>query len=236
MVDQIASRLSAPVTGEIVDFALRELRRNELLQTSSAAVPAHEPRTTRRELIRKLGVSAALLVPLITAIDAPKAIAQASGGNGGCVLPDTPVLLAEGSVMAAGQIVPGQWLRSVDPVSGATRPGRVQSIHPFLAPRLHTLFTECGAMLQASPDHLLISRFRDRDGQQLTSMQAGNAVLVSTTHGRIVPTRISAITTMERPQTVLGIEMDTWEHTLITGGIVSHNVEPKQSFRPKPPR
>jgi hypothetical protein len=96
-------------------------------------------------------------------------------------------------------------------------------------PGFHTLFTECGALLQASPSHLLISGFKDRDGHPLTSFRVGDEVLVSSAGGRVLPTRLSAIATTDRPQTVRGFEMDTWEHTLVTGGVVSHNVEPKQS-------
>lgn len=125
-------------------------------------------------------------------------------------------------------MIAGQWLRTVDPVSGQLRHGRVKSVQPRLAPKIHTLFTECGETLQASPSHLLIAGFGDRYGRPLASFAIGDEILVAVEENRIVPSRLSVITTIDMPQPVLGIEMDTWEHTLITGGLVSHNLQPKE--------
>ena len=218
-----ANELSVPVTDEIVCFALSELNGKGLLQQYDAAAAERLP--SRRELIRKLGLGAAVLLPLITAIDVPKAPGQSVGG--GCVLPQTPILLADGSVLPAAAVAAGQWLKGFDPVSGTIRAGCVKSVHPCTAPRIYTLFTEGGETLQASPSHLLLSSLEDRNGRPLQSFRSGDEILAVNDRGQVAPTRLSGITTIDMPQRVIGFEMDTREHTLITAGVVSHNYNNK---------
>jgi hypothetical protein len=74
-VEQIADaatiELQLPVTREIVEFALSVLRRDGLLQADSYPAGVHA--VSRRALIKKLGVGAALMVPVVTAVFAPPA-------------------------------------------------------------------------------------------------------------------------------------------------------------------
>jgi Coenzyme PQQ synthesis protein D (PqqD) len=78
-VEQIAAavtlELAAPITADLVLFALGELRRDGLLE-ADATVPATG--LSRRDMVQKIGIRAALLLPVIAAIVAPKA-AQAYG-------------------------------------------------------------------------------------------------------------------------------------------------------------
>jgi hypothetical protein len=69
-------QLGAPVSEDLVLFALEELRRDGLIESSSVAETA--PVLSRRVMLRRLGVGGALLVPMIAAVLAPTA-AQAYG-------------------------------------------------------------------------------------------------------------------------------------------------------------
>ncbi len=79
-VEQIAAavtlELAAPITGDVVLFALGELRRDGLLEVDTAVSAAV---ISRRDMVQKIGIRAALLLPVVAAIVAPKA-AQAYGG------------------------------------------------------------------------------------------------------------------------------------------------------------
>ena len=84
-VEQIAAsvtfRLAMPVAEEVVLFALEELRRDNLVETEADV--STKPILSRRELMQKLGIGAAMLLPIIAPIVAPKA-AQAYSGCVDC--------------------------------------------------------------------------------------------------------------------------------------------------------
>jgi len=84
-VEQIAEaatlRLAMPVTEEIVRFALEELRRDNLVEAEADV--SVRPVLSRRELVQKLGIGGAMLVPVIASIVAPRA-AQAYNGCADC--------------------------------------------------------------------------------------------------------------------------------------------------------
>jgi hypothetical protein len=76
-----------PVTLEAVRYALAELGRARLLTG-----PAGEAGITRRELARRLGTAAAVALPIVTSIVAPRAAQAQSGpppppGCGNCATP-----------------------------------------------------------------------------------------------------------------------------------------------------
>lgn len=71
--------LGMPVSEDVVLMSLQELARQGLLE-STMPVPA--AMLSRRDMMVKMGFRAAMLVPVITAIAAPKA-AQAYGSGGG---------------------------------------------------------------------------------------------------------------------------------------------------------
>jgi hypothetical protein len=81
-IGQIASaKLKVAVSEELALFALGELRRDGLIQTTSSAEAA--PAISRRALLQRLGVGGALLLPVVAAIVAPTA-AQAYSGCFDC--------------------------------------------------------------------------------------------------------------------------------------------------------
>ena len=69
--------MRAPVTEEIVVFALQELQRDGLLEFSNA--PIQQPRLERREMIRKLGTAAAVMLPAIASLSIPRSAQALSG-------------------------------------------------------------------------------------------------------------------------------------------------------------
>lgn len=87
-VEQLAQdasvKLAAPVTEELVRFALAELDRDGLLLVS-AAVPAGAPLPTRRQMMGSLGAASLVLVPAVAMLVTPKA-AQAYNGCVNCLL------------------------------------------------------------------------------------------------------------------------------------------------------
>ncbi len=81
-ISAVASlQLKAPVSEELVLFTMDELRRDGLIEPSSNDEAA--PAISRRDLLQRLGVGSAMLIPVIAAIVAPTA-AQAYSGCFDC--------------------------------------------------------------------------------------------------------------------------------------------------------
>jgi hypothetical protein len=78
-------KLKAPITQGVVLFALDELRQQGLIEHSVSTAAASN--VSRRIALQRLGVGAALMLPLVAAIVAPTA-AQAYSGCVDCT-PDT---------------------------------------------------------------------------------------------------------------------------------------------------
>ena len=73
----LAAELRAPVPVELVWLALEQLGRDRLLE-EKVARPSALAGMSRRELIRRLGLAAAVSLPLVTSILAPTAAQAAS--------------------------------------------------------------------------------------------------------------------------------------------------------------
>ena len=207
------------VTEEIVLYALGQLQQDGLLECGSVVHVA-----SRRELVKKLGYGAAMLMPVVTAVFAPKA-AEAYGG--GCVLPNTPITLPSGATVAAGLVNAEMWVRGVDPGTGLFHDARVVSCHRFRAEELLTFFTETGECVQSSPSHLFLAGRGDVEGTRASAFRVGESLMVAGDGG----TRMSVITAMERssvPQEVVIFELDTVQHCFLSAGVVSHNMLKKQ--------
>ena len=80
-ITEIARLLSAemktPVRDEVVWFALTQLEKSDLLQEPWARQTKKE-QISRRALVKRLGIAAAVTVPLVTSIVAPTAASAAS--------------------------------------------------------------------------------------------------------------------------------------------------------------
>ena len=192
IAERATAELGAPVTEEIVWYALRELRGKKLLEDA----PEHiipVAALSRRDMLVRLGTAAAVLLPMVGMVGVPRAAAQSTPINR-CVLGDTLVQLADGRSLRADAIRQGMWLRSFDPDSGELRDGRVGHVREALAPAIHTVFTERGDVLCASPSHPLISGRGDVNGTRLDTVAAGDPVLVYDSHqDGVVDSRILAI-------------------------------------------
>jgi hypothetical protein len=226
VADAATRELMQPVSEEIVRFALSELKRDGLLLDASAMADLHA--VSRRQMVVKLGKTAAIMLPIVTAVFAPKA-AQAYHSGGGCLLPDTPVHLADGQLMAAGTVTPGQWLRGADPASGEFHAARVASCHQFDAPQLLTFTTSTGELVKSSPSHLFIGGPGNLLGTRASEFEAGGSIMVfNPRQRRAVTSTVTSIHTSQVPQQVVIFELDTVEHCFLSGGVVSHNFPIKQ--------
>jgi hypothetical protein len=75
---QMAQSLNEPIDVTVVQFALQGLSKDGLLETSTL-LPFAAERLTRRDMMQKVGVRAAVALPLVTAllVATPKAHASA---------------------------------------------------------------------------------------------------------------------------------------------------------------
>jgi hypothetical protein len=76
-----SAQIKTPVSEDLVMFAIAELRKDGLVEP--APVEEGSPAISRRVLLRRLGESGALLIPMIAAVLAPTA-AQAYNGCVDC--------------------------------------------------------------------------------------------------------------------------------------------------------
>jgi hypothetical protein len=81
----VSRELNTTIHDAVIQLAIKQLDRDHLLETSNAAIQL-PPDLSRRAVMRRLGV-AAVLLPLITSISAPTALANVSciTPQGGCV-------------------------------------------------------------------------------------------------------------------------------------------------------
>lgn len=75
VTELLARELDAPVDEQIVWLALQQLEQNHLLQTS-VALPA--VKISRRALARRIGLIAAAVLPVVTSLAVPPAVAAVS--------------------------------------------------------------------------------------------------------------------------------------------------------------
>ena len=80
MARLLEDEMKTPLADEVVWCALEQLRKSRLLQEPWAR-PAQMKQMSRRVMVRRLGIAAAVAVPLVTSIIAPTAVAAAT-----CVL------------------------------------------------------------------------------------------------------------------------------------------------------
>jgi hypothetical protein len=86
----LRDKLNAPVDEDVIWFSLDQLSRARLLRESIKR-PGAKRGLSRRELIRRVGIAAALSVPLVTTILAPTAFAALSCSQFICSSPPPPV-------------------------------------------------------------------------------------------------------------------------------------------------
>lgn len=252
-VEQIAyllqKKLRTPVDESVVWFALEQLAKDGLLENKVDA-PLMFAGMNRRDLIKTLGKSAAVALPLVMMITAPTAASaqsgcrqkgQTCGGSngtccsdffcsgglcisGGCVLWNTEITTADGMSIRARDVVAGQSLLGVNCMNGETIAGRVKHVMEKETNGVYSIVAENGAVVNCSPSHPLIAGFGDRDGKRAELFKEGDSLLVfDRASQKIVEAKTAAINYVEIYQPVIIFEMDTREHTFVSGGIISHN-------------
>lgn len=75
---KVEKELGAPVSTEVVWLAVHQLEKKKLLQEPVERFYGAS-RVSRREVVRRLGITAAVALPLVTSILAPQAVQAASG-------------------------------------------------------------------------------------------------------------------------------------------------------------
>jgi hypothetical protein len=232
LAEAASSELQHPVSEDIVRFALADLDRDGLLEPRAESHDLMAP--SRREMVKKLGVGAALMMPLVTSVFAPTP-AFASTPHGGCLLPDTPVSLSDGTWIAAEAVQPHHQLRGIDPRTGQFHSAQVVSCHTHRAEELLTFFTASGEMVKSSPSHLFIACEEDLDGTRASTFRAGDSIMVYDRRlSRALPSTITAIQTSQVPQRVVNFELASEAHTYVSAGIVSHNKIQSDARQPEP--
>jgi hypothetical protein len=92
-------QVKVPVNDDFVRFAIEELRRDGLMESSEVAEAGHS--LSRRTMLQRLGVGSALLLPTIAAIVAPTA-AQAYSGCVDCSSQSSSIRLARARTQKPG--------------------------------------------------------------------------------------------------------------------------------------
>jgi Coenzyme PQQ synthesis protein D (PqqD) len=93
---RLGAYLSAPVSDEVVWLALDQLAEFDLL-ASGTALPTAPSLISRRKMIRRLGLAAAVSLPLITSIVSPRAAeAQSACNEANC----PPPMCCQGNLCA----------------------------------------------------------------------------------------------------------------------------------------
>ena len=96
--ESLEKRLKTPVTEDLVWFALEQLYKEDLLTNEEEFVGRYEGQS-RREVIKKIGLSSAVSLPIIASLVAPMAVSAQSActpnaagclpnGNVGCSSPN----------------------------------------------------------------------------------------------------------------------------------------------------
>lgn len=78
----LENEVGSPVAEEMVWLALGQLEKSRLL-AGTVMLPEEQAGISRREVIRRVGIAAALALPMVTSIVAPKAVQAATCGGSG---------------------------------------------------------------------------------------------------------------------------------------------------------
>ena len=137
---------------------------------------------------------------------------------------DTEITTAEGFDIRAKDVTVGQSLLGVNCLNGETVAGRVKHVMEKETSGIYSIFAENGAVVNCSASHDLIEGFGDTIGKRAELFKEGDSLLVfDRPSQKIVEAKTTAIGYVEIYQPVLMFEMDTAEHTFVSGEIVSHN-------------
>lgn len=144
--------------------------------------------------------------------------------TGGCVLFDTPITIAGGGTVKAVDVCVGETLLGVNCFNGAMIAGQVRARQELSADEIYSVIAESGDVVHCSPSHPLIRGFGDWEGTSVERFKIGDSLLVHDIKtNRIVEAKTVSVERIRVAQPVILFEMDTPEHTFVSGGIISHN-------------
>lgn len=155
------------------------------------------------------------------------------GGSFGCVTLDTMVRSFDESTMTirdvpAGVVYVGMILLGVNK-NGDMAMSRVREIYHSKTNKLYIFTTENNRMLPCSPTHPIIQNIEDRKGKSAYLIENDDEVLTSPSGTKIEQSRISSIETLHSSKLIdtVTFSMEEMTMTIITNGIVSHNLDYK---------
>ena len=159
--------------------------------------------------------------PAYNLLVAPGGVFFANGvlvHNKGCFLPDTPVLLADGTRRAISEIKPGDTVLAFD-AAGRTVPARVANILSHEVDRYLVVRTE-HVELHVTEEH----PFYVGHGTFKTvgALRVGDTVYAHDGAGRLAPQRLLALERVTAKVTVYNLQTDD-PHTYFADGIAVHN-------------
>lgn len=128
----------------------------------------------------------------------------------------------------AKDIMEGDLLASVNVQTGDIIVSKAKSIYRGRTSRVYTLIAEGGQSVDCSPTHPIITKFGDTFGKHMLKWKTNDSVLVYNEElQRIEESNVIGIEYVDVDTEVLILEMESDEHTYISGGIVSHNIAQK---------
>jgi hypothetical protein len=141
-------------------------------------------------------------------------VGSGSGGGGACPAPETPILLADGREILAGDLRVGDRVWTVPEHGGDPGAFHVEAVSVHASERLRTILTD-GRALVTSPRH----RLRVPDGwRAVQTFDPGVAI------EGLLPGVVKLVEVAE-PGPVVKITVGG-AHTYVTAGLLSHNVKP----------
>ena len=214
-----------PIPPELVWLALEQLQNGNLL-LESVRRPDGLIDMSRRQIVQRLGKAALAVLPVVAMVSIPAAKAHLTTG-GGCVVYETPILEASGSKILAGDVEVGQELLGADYRTGMLRPAKVKSVFKNKTSFLYELSTDSGKTLRCSDSHLIMTG-DSSVGKRASELQLGDSILVHNPRlSAVVPARAVSLEVVVKEEPVVTFEMESVDHTYVSGGILSHN-KPKR--------
>jgi hypothetical protein len=151
-------------------------------------------------------------------------------GGGGCVVYETPVIVTDEagrqSEVRADKVKRGDSVISISE-NGHIVIGKIKDVYIGRTTRLYTIVTENGAELTCSPSHPIIVEYGNVS-EKAFRLKVGDTVMVyNKHHDQAEKSRILSCEFVDFETNVLIFEMENAEHTFVSGGIVSHNLDDK---------
>lgn len=244
-------KLNASLNETAVWFTLQELKKKNLLSGELHPPPEFQ-NISRRQLVKTLGASAAVALPVIFNVVAPTSAQAGSAcvplgqsctspqqccttpqcssnvcANGicqdGCVIPDALILTGFGNQeIFAKDVCVGQSLAVINHIDGSLEVGTVSKVKESWSQGIYSLTTENGKTVECSVGHIFVSDF-GCSGRCVSEYRVGESIMVYDNEAsQTIISKVSAIEFFDVRETVLTFKIDTPNSTYVSGGIISN--------------